>query len=46
MEYSTPELVLLGTASALVLGGNPGKDDYPDSETSLPFMGFALGLDD
>lgn len=46
MEYSTPELVLLGTASAIVLGGEPGDLDNAVSETSQPPMGFALGLDD
>ena len=46
MEYSTPELVLLGSASALVLGDEPGELDNVSSETSQPPMGFALGLDD
>jgi hypothetical protein len=38
MEYSTPELVVLGSASALVLGDGIGGDDNG--------MGIALGLDD
>ncbi len=46
MRYSTPELVVLGQASVLVLGGEPGKFDNLQSETSLPATGIALGLDD
>jgi len=46
MRYSTPELVVLGPASVLVLGGEPGKFDNGDSRTSLPATGIALGLDD
>ena len=46
MEYSTPELVLLGSASALVLGGQEGEDDNGATEFTQPPMGFALGLDD
>jgi hypothetical protein len=30
----------------LVLGGEPGKFDNLQSETSLPATGIALGLDD
>lgn len=46
MKYSTPELVVLGTAATLVLGGELGVDDHirPDFEQSA--HGVALGLDD
>lgn len=46
MEYNTPELVVLGTASALVLGDFKGSDDNLGSEYTHPSLGFALGLDD
>ena len=46
MKYSTPELVVLGTTSVLVLGGEPGAFDNDVSETSQPMAGVALGLDD
>ncbi|HEX3701860.1 MAG TPA: hypothetical protein VHU82_00925 [Vicinamibacterales bacterium] len=46
MEYSTPELVVLGSASALVLGDQIGGDDNADSHVTMPPMGLALGLDD
>jgi hypothetical protein len=47
MEYSTPELVLLGSASALVLGDDIlGDDNGGSSGMTKPPMGIALGLDD
>lgn len=46
MRYSTPELVVLGSASALVLGGDPGLLDNGGSFTSQPIAGITLGLDD
>jgi hypothetical protein len=47
MKYATPELVILGSASALVQGSSiEGKLDNGDSETSRPAAGIALGLDD
>ena len=47
MKYATPELVVLGSASALVLGSEiVGKFDNLDSETSKPAAGVALGLDE
>jgi hypothetical protein len=46
MEYSTPELVLLGSAAALVRGDKPGELDNDTSDTSRPPMGLALDLDD
>jgi hypothetical protein len=46
MRYSTPELVVLGPASVLVLGGDPGLFDNGTSQTSQPMAGVALGLDD
>ena len=47
MKYSTPELVVLGSASGLVLGGEqvPAFDNDV-SETSKPMAGVALGLDE
>lgn len=47
MQYATPQLVVLGTAQALVLGGEPdGVLDNGSSFTSRPIAGVALGLDD
>ena len=46
MQYSTPELVVLGSASVLVLGGDPGQSDRITSLVSDPPVGVALGLDD
>jgi hypothetical protein len=47
MKYAAPELVVLGTAAALVQGSSiEGKLDNGDSETSRPAAGIALGLDD
>jgi len=46
MTYSTPELVVLGPAHVLVLGGTRGALDNFVSVTSNPIAGVALGLDD
>ena len=46
MTYSTPELVVLGPAHVLVLGGTPGQLDNFVSETSNPIAEATLGLDD
>lgn len=46
MRYSTPELVVLGPASVLVLGGIVGLLDNSTSHTSQPMTGVALGFDD
>lgn len=46
MCYSTPELVVLGPASVLVLGGEIGLLDNGSSQTSQPMSGIVLGLDD
>ena len=46
MRYSTPELVVVGHASALVLGGDPGMFDNDVSLTTRPILGCVLGLDD
>ena len=46
MKYSTPELVVVGTATALVLGDREGFLDNGSSEVSRPPEGVALGLDD
>jgi hypothetical protein len=45
MEYSTPELVVLGPAATLVLGVPPGIED--NGVTSEQLMeGITAGLDD
>jgi hypothetical protein len=46
MKYATPELVVVGAASALVQGIPGGALDNDVSETSHPAEGIALGLDD
>jgi hypothetical protein len=46
MQYSTPELVVLGPAHVLVLGAQPGMLDNGASETSRPAAGLSIGLDD
>jgi hypothetical protein len=46
MTYSTPELVVLGSAQSLVLGDGIGQGDNLVSETSKLPAGLALGLDD
>jgi hypothetical protein len=45
MRYSTPELVVLGSAATLVLGGPKGEDDNT-SDFEQPAFGLVLGLDD
>ena len=46
MRYATPELTVIGAAPALVQGGDIGKLDNGDSQTSQPAAGVVLGLDD
>jgi hypothetical protein len=46
MRYSTPELVVVGTAAALVQGIPGGVGDNAGSLTSHAPDGIALGLDD
>ena len=47
MKYATPELVVLGSASALVQGTSiEGRLDNGGSETSKPATGIVLGLDE
>lgn len=46
MRYSTPEIVLLGSASSLVLGADRGLDDNVATLITEPPAGLALGLDD
>ena len=46
MEYSSPELVVIGRADALVLGGPIGAGDNLVSVTSQQFDGLTLGLDE
>ncbi len=45
MKYSSPELVVVGRAEVLVLGGQPGGEDHPGAETH-DMLGLPLGLDD
>lgn len=45
MKYSTPELVVLGPASVLVQGTQPGDDDN-GTDNERPSIGVVLGLDD
>jgi len=46
MKYSTPELVVLGPASALVLGDVEGQLDNVATFMTRPPHGVALGLDE
>lgn len=46
MQYSTPELVVLGAASSLVLGDIAGRFDNVMTLKTQPPAGIALGLDD
>jgi hypothetical protein len=46
MRYSTPELVVVGTAASLVQGIPGGQGDNGGSLKSRPADGIALGLDD
>ena len=46
MTYATPELVVLGSASALVQGDQKGQLDNFVSDETYPPVGVALGLDD
>ena len=46
MRYSTPELVVLGSAAALVLGDIEGRLDNVSTLMTRPPAGVALGLDD
>jgi len=46
MKYATPELVVVGSASALVRGVPGGYLDNDTSSMSRPAEGIALGLDD
>ena len=46
MRYSTPELVVLGSAAVLVLGDALGRLDNVATFVTQPPMGIALGLDD
>jgi hypothetical protein len=45
MKYSTPELVRLGSAAALILGGLEGQLDNVSTFMTRPPAGVALGLD-
>ena len=46
MEYSSPELVVIGRAEALVLGEPGGANDHVGSLITQPPVGIMLGLDD
>jgi hypothetical protein len=46
MRYITPELVVLGPAATLVLGGVIGLGDNANPDFEYPDLGLALGLDD
>jgi hypothetical protein len=46
MKYSTPELVVLGSAAVLVLGDIEGHLDNMATFKTQPSVGIALGLDD
>lgn len=46
MRYSTPELVVLGSATMLVLGDIEGRHDNVMTFVTRPPAGVALGLDD
>ncbi len=46
MTYSTPELVVLGSAASLVLGDVEGRLDNVSTFMTRPPAGVALGLDD
>ncbi len=46
MKYSTPELVVLGSAASLVLGDIEGRLDNVSTFQTRPPAGVALGLDD
>lgn len=46
MKYSTPELVVVGRASVLVLGDIEGRDDNVLTFKTQPPVGVALGLDE
>lgn len=45
MKYATPELVVLGTAASLVLGGLPGRDDHINPVFEREEPGVVMGLD-
>jgi hypothetical protein len=46
MNYSKPELVVVGPATRLVMGAPFGKDDSADPNTEQVGFGIELGLDD
>ena len=46
MKYATPELVVIGAASALVQGGGLGRHDNGGSWASQADAGMLLGLDE
>lgn len=46
MQYSTPDLVVLGPAAMLVQGGPPGELDNVMTTVTQPAAGLALGIDE
>jgi hypothetical protein len=46
MEYSSPELIVIGRAEVVVLGEPGGPNDNVGSLFTKPIMGVELGLDE
>jgi len=46
MKYLKPELIVVGSASALVQGGLEGVGDNTNGDIEKPMSGVVLGLDD
>lgn len=46
MKYSKPELVVVGSAMRLVMGGVDGTGDNPNHLTEQVIAGVPVGLDD
>jgi hypothetical protein len=46
MEYSSPELVVVGRAEVVVLGEPEGALDHMGSTDTQPPAGVTLGFDD
>ncbi len=46
MKYETPELVVLGSATVLVQGFDPGHGDNMATEDTQNVYGVLVGLDD
>jgi hypothetical protein len=46
MKYSKPELVVLGPASLVIMGGPRGTGDSTNGDVEKVFPGVLPGLDD